>query len=131
MVLSVIGFVVLIACLKLLDETGRPFLCAAAYVAVEFVLGLFFQTAWLALLESSAVTLAYVAAYAVKNIMERKRVHIVSHTAYRSMFNEIGLSVHDDLQKTIDSLKAKDREIVVLENSYILPQVETTMEGKL
>lgn len=75
--------------------------------------------------------LAYVAAYAVKNIMERKRVHIVSDTAYRSMFDEIGLSVHDDLQKTIDSIKAKDREIVVLENSYILPQVETTMEVKL
>ncbi|HOI56001.1 MAG TPA: hypothetical protein PLP01_12180 [Phycisphaerae bacterium] len=63
MILSAIGFVVLIACLKLLDETGRPFLCAVAYVAVEFVLGLFFQTAWLALLLSSAVTLAYVAAY--------------------------------------------------------------------
>jgi len=55
----------------------------------------------------------------------------VSHTTYRSMFNEIGLPVHDDLQKIIDSLEAKDREIVVLENSYILPQVETTMEGKL
>lgn len=72
---------------------------------------------------SSDDPLAYVAAYAVKDIMERKRVHIVSDTTYDSLFEFVGLKVHRDLQAVIDSTVISSRTTIVLENSYTLPQV--------
>ena len=63
MIMPLIGFVILIACIKLLEETNRPFLCAGIYTGVWALLGLFFGTPWLALLTSSAITFAYTAAY--------------------------------------------------------------------
>lgn len=59
----VLGFVILIATLRLLLATEKPFLCAATYTFVWFLLLLFFGNPLVAVLIDSAITLAYMSGY--------------------------------------------------------------------
>ena len=67
--------------------------------------------------------LAYVAAYAVRKVIEKKRIHIVSNTKFADQFNELGLKVHPDIQSVVDRVATAGKSIAVLQNSLVLPEI--------
>jgi len=67
--------------------------------------------------------LAYVAAYAVRKVIEKKRIHIVSDTKFADQFNELGLTVHPDIQSVVDRVAPAGKSIAVLQNSLVLPEI--------
>lgn len=74
--------------------------------------------------------LAYVAAYAVKSIMERKKIHLISDTKHAWKFEKVGLKVRKDLQVTLDQLIGKNTAVAVMRNSLVLPEVDDNKGGR-
>ncbi|RLL91351.1 hypothetical protein BG32_04155 [Mesotoga sp. HF07.pep.5.2.highcov] len=69
--------------------------------------------------------LAYVAAYAVRKVLQKKKVHIVSDTKFAEEFDELGLRVNSDIQSVVDRLICPGKSVSVLQNSLVLPEITT------
>ena len=68
--------------------------------------------------------LAYVAAYAVKKIMEKKEIHIISETEYVEDFKKIGLKITGESEPLEREVSDKNLKVIVLNNCLILPKIK-------
>ncbi len=68
--------------------------------------------------------LAYVAAYAVKKIMEKKEIHIISETEYVEDFKKIGLKITGESEPLEKEVLDKNLKVIVLNNCLILPKIK-------
>ncbi len=67
--------------------------------------------------------LAFVAAYAVKKIMEKKKISIISETKYSEEFKKIGIDINLEVDSFVNEIVDKNLKVIVLNNTLILPRI--------